>query len=184
MEAQSVLQALDLLDRWRQFGDPVVVGSVALDLVVRADIDLEIYSAAPAAGEGFVVASALAGLPKVREIRYRDSRDKREDGLYWKVYYELAPARTWTVDMWFFAERRRRTGAASMIPSIRAALDDEKRDTILAIKEQAIEAGSRAHGHWLYRAVLDDGIRSYPDYLAWIGKQDVWERTTWVSASG
>lgn len=165
--------------RWSVYGDPVVVGSVALGLVVRPDIDLEIYADSPRTWDGFTIITDLAELPKLRAVRYKDNRDRREAGLYWKLEYELTADQLWTVDMWLFDRSRRAASASPMIEPVLAALTDEKRDTILAIKEEAAALGSRAHGHWLYRAVLNEGVRSFAAYQAWIGDQDVWERTSW-----
>src|SRR5262245_6552185 len=96
--ARQVLDELDLLDRWRPFSEPILVGSAALDLVVRPDIDIEFLVGELSIRDGFAVMSALAELPKVRSVRYNDARDKPEQGLYWKVLYELTPAETWTLD--------------------------------------------------------------------------------------
>ncbi len=41
--AHEILSELQLLDRWREFGEPVLVGAVAYNLVVALDIDMEIY---------------------------------------------------------------------------------------------------------------------------------------------
>jgi len=177
--ARQVLDSLSLIDRWRTQGDPALVGSVALDLVVRPDIDLEIFAENPTPRDGFHVVTELSELPGIREARYQDSRNDRGAGLYWKVVYEDDTDQRWTLDMWLFDMERRSTSAAAMVEPIRNALTDETRDAILRIKEDAVAVGARAHGHWLYRAVLNEGVRTYPDYLAWIGDQDVWERTTW-----
>lgn len=45
--ARRVLERLDLLRRWARYGAPFVVGSVALRVVVRPDIDMEIVTDEP-----------------------------------------------------------------------------------------------------------------------------------------
>lgn len=178
--ARQVLDELDLLDRWRPFSEPVVVGSAALDLVVRPDIDVEFLVDELSIRDGFAVMSAVAELPKVRSIRYNDARDKPEQGLYWKVLYELTPAETWTLDLWMFRRDHPGPLASSMVEPIRAALTPETRDAILAIKEAAAERGERAWGHWLYRAVINEGVRDYAEFLAWFGDRDIWAREPWT----
>jgi hypothetical protein len=178
--AQQVLDELDLLARWSPFSEPVVVGSAALDLVVRPDIDVEFLVDELSIRDGFAVASAIAELPKVRSIRYNDARDKPEHGLYWKVLYELTPAETWTLDLWMFRRDHLGPLASSMVEPIRAALTPETRDTILAIKEAAAERGERAWGHWLYRAVINEGVRTYAEFLDWFGDRDIWAREAWT----
>lgn len=158
-----------MLERWSAYGEPVVVGSVALDVVVRRDIDLEIYCDPPSIADGFAVMSAVAELPKVRGMRYRDSRDERGQGLYWRLDYEPAADRARTIDLWVRRPDLRQT----MTTAIKAALRPADRDTILAIKEAASARGERAYGHWLYRAVLNHGVRTYEEFRTWLGDRDV-----------
>jgi hypothetical protein len=179
--AWQILDEIDLIERWRPYGEPFVVGSVALDLVVRPDIDFEVLtSTPPSIRDGFAVTSAIAELPNVRGVRYTDFRDKPEQGLYWKVLYERTPAETWTLDLWMFARDHPGPLASSLVEPVRAALTDDARDTILAIKEAAAEQGERAWGHWLYRAVINEGVRDYAEFLEWFGDRDVWARETWT----
>lgn len=174
-EAHRVLDELRLHERWSAYGEAVVVGSVALDVVVRRDIDLEISCEQPSIADGFAVMSALVELPKVRGIRYRDSRDEPGEGLYWRLDYYLAADRVWTIDMWVRTPDHR----SSTTAAIKAALLPSDRDTILAIKEAATARGERAYGHWLYQAVINHGVATYDEFLAWLGDRDVWARTTW-----
>ncbi|WP_405738598.1 hypothetical protein OG422_01110 [Streptomyces sp. NBC_01525] len=81
--ALDILGTLGLLDRWRPLGRPVVVGSVALDLVVEPDIDLEIYSPMPSAARGFAALAPCAELPGVRRLRFTNALDLPDQGLYW-----------------------------------------------------------------------------------------------------
>ncbi|MET9021776.1 hypothetical protein ABZV93_17485 [Actinopolymorpha sp. NPDC004070] len=178
-QARQVLDELKLLDRWRTVGDPVVVGSVALGVVVRPDVDLEIYADSPSIRDGFGVAAALAELPKVRAMRYKDERDRAAEGLYWKLEYELAPQETWHVDMWLFRSGLAHRSSTDLTEALTAALTDGRRDAVLAIKEEAVGRGTRAHGYWVYRAVIDEGVSSYDEYLDWLGDRDVWEHTNW-----
>jgi hypothetical protein len=66
--AHGIIRDLDLLGRWSQYGEPVVVGSVAIRVVVLPDIDREIYSNEPRVADGFAVMGPLAELPAVRRI--------------------------------------------------------------------------------------------------------------------
>ncbi|MBM7785643.1 hypothetical protein [Tenggerimyces flavus] len=179
--AHQILDDLALLDRWRPHGEVVVCGSVGMELVVRPDIDLEIHSETAGVAEGFAIVSALAELPSLQGMRYRDFRDGREDGLYWKLEYVHADE-VWTVDMWLFRGRAAAETRGRQ-ERIKRALTEEHRDTILAIKEAGLAVGIRAHGHWLYRAVLNEGVRTLDEYQTWIGDQDVWERITWEPAT-
>jgi hypothetical protein len=172
--AKDLLEQLDLIGRWSRYGEVEVVGSVGIGLVVQPDIDLEIYCDNPQVADGFAVMQPVAELPKSRRITYLDARERHECGQYWKLEYELDE--TWTVDMWVFAERG---PGAGLTAALRTALTDESRDTILAIKEEAMERGERALGYWLYQAVLDAGVTTYDEFRGWLGDRNIYERTGW-----
>jgi hypothetical protein len=174
--AHDVLRELDLIERWSGYGEVAVVGSVAIELVVAPDIDLEIRTERPRVAEGFAVMSALAELPQVRRITYLDARDRHEQGQYWKLEYETAEV-TWTVDMWIFEPGV--LGGGRLTAALQEVLTPDTRDTILAIKEEAAARGERAPGYWLYQAVLDGGATSYDEFRAWLGHRNIYERTDW-----
>lgn len=178
--ALGVVEELRLLDRWRPFGEPVLVGSVPLGLVVRPDIDLDVYADAPEVRHGFEVVAALAELPKVRSCFYVDQRDSGAGGLYWQVAYEVTSGETWTIDMCLFASDLPGPTAAPLTRAVGAALTDDLRDTILRIKEEALAVGQRAHGPWLYQAVLQGVAGTYADYVSWLGDRDVYGRNGWL----
>ncbi|SFH55778.1 hypothetical protein SAMN05421678_12168 [Actinopolymorpha cephalotaxi] len=178
-QARQVLDELNFLDRWRTVGDPVVVGSVALGAVVRPDVDLEIYTGSPSIRDGFGVVADLAEQPKVRAMRYKDERDRPSRGLYWRLDYELTPEETWHVDMWLFPSGPAHGSSTELTEAVAGALTEGRRDAVLAIKEEAVGRGTRAHGHWVYQAVIDEGVASYAEYVEWLGDRDVWEHTDW-----
>lgn len=66
--ADEILANLSLLSRWHAVGEPVVVGSVALDVVVRPDIDIEVYADELSPTAGFDVMVPLSELQHVRRI--------------------------------------------------------------------------------------------------------------------
>ena len=72
-QAHEILRDLDLQERWSPHGEVVIVGSVATDLVVAPDIDLEIHSPDPRPADGFAVLAPLAEHPNVRRIAYLDA---------------------------------------------------------------------------------------------------------------
>lgn len=179
--AGDVLASLDLLPRWRKVGDPVIVGSIALDVVVRPDIDIEVYVDQLSPTAGFEVMAPLAELPHVRRIRYWDARDLPMAGLYWKIEYAVPDGHVWTIDNWVFARRPGLHGT-SATAEIRAALDADgaARDAVLSIKEEAVSRGERVPARWIYEAALDGDVRSYADFRLWLGDRDIWERSEWT----
>ncbi|MCA1222801.1 hypothetical protein [Streptomyces sp. 8L] len=180
--ALSVLRTLDLQARWRRCGDPVVVGSVALDLVVEPDIDLEIYSDAPSVAEGFAVLTPCAELPGVRRLRFNNALDLDDHGLYWRLDYEVAGGETWQIDMWWLPGDHPGPRAADLVGPLNAALTDETRDAVLSVKEGAAAAGEPLPGVRVYQAVLDHGVRTYPEFVAWRARTPTDGLTSWLPA--
>lgn len=63
--AEAILRDLDLMNRWRRFGRPVLVGALAIDVAVAPDIDMEIYCPELKIEHGFQVISECAMNPRV-----------------------------------------------------------------------------------------------------------------------
>lgn len=83
-----------------------LVGSVALNVVARPDIDLEIYVDELLPRPGFAALVPLADEPGVRRIRYTDARQPRPmGGLYWKLEV-IDNDESWTIDNWMFTRDR------------------------------------------------------------------------------
>jgi hypothetical protein len=90
--AWRVLERLDLVRRWTRYGEPIVVGSVALRVVVRTDIDMEIVTDEPRVEDGFAVVAECARIPGVLCGRYRNELVNGDptlpSGVYWKLDYQ------------------------------------------------------------------------------------------------
>ncbi|MER5439490.1 hypothetical protein [Streptomyces sp. NPDC002790] len=177
--ADTILDRLGLFERWRPLGTPVLVGSVALDLVVEADIDMEIYSPTPSIADGFAALVPCAELPGVRKLRFANALDLADRGLYWRLDYEFTPDETWKIDMWWLPDDHPGPRAADLVTPVRDALDDSTRDAVLAIKEGALTQGEATQGVWVYQAVLDHGIRTYDEFRAWQASTATDVLTSW-----
>ncbi len=80
--AYDILDRLQLFERWRPFGNPILVGAVAYELVVAPDIDMEIYCDEPRIEDGFTVLRACALQPGTRQARFANELDGPDLGLY------------------------------------------------------------------------------------------------------
>lgn len=89
-EAMEIVSQLSLLDCLKGLGEARVVGSVALGLIVKKDIDIHVV-----VEKGRVVESSdavyhtLLASPKVREIRitdYRRDKSALKNGLSLRIY--------------------------------------------------------------------------------------------------
>jgi hypothetical protein len=182
--ALRIVESLGLLRRWSGYGEPILVGGVARGLVVKPDIDLEIYCDQPRIEDGFAVVTELALVPGVRHVRFSNELDSPDQGLYWQLRVgdpTSGPAETWKVDMWQLAHDHPGPRGRDLIEPMRRALTPETRLAILTIKEATILDG-RVRSIDIYRAVFDGGARSPADFEAWFARHGPSGLTDWRPA--
>ena len=179
--ALEIAAALDLSARWSAVGEVVSVGAVAYDLVVSRDLDYEVFTAGPPTVRGgFEVLTELAELPAVTGVRFTNALDTADHGLYWQVRCRDDDAEPWKIDVWTLPVDHPGPCAAWLVEPMRQALTNDLRVAILRLKE------ARTNGHIpniasidLYRAVLDDGVRTHDDLRAWVGNDYAPTLTHW-----
>jgi len=178
--AQEILADLDLLERWRAFGHPVVVGAVAYGLVVAPDIDVEVYCRSLRIEDGFEVLKACAGRPHVTEVRFANHLAGPDQGYYWRVGYRHPDGQDWKIDTWSVAHDHPGPRGANLVEPMRRALTTETRRRILAIKEEALGVPSfQCPSIHVYRAVLEDGVRTFAELQTWLERTCPMGLTAW-----
>jgi len=183
-QALGILDRTRLLYRWETVGSVELVGSVALDVMVKPDIDFAVFVDDLSPRQGFEVLLPLTDDPTVREIAYVDARSQPINGLYWKMLI-IDDSEPWTIDTWMLTRDRDQDGEdevrrAARLQAQAISSRPQERATIIRIKHEARERGQLAHGRWVYEAVIDHGVTSYEEYLAWMGGRDASRRSTWI----
>lgn len=176
--AGEILARLHLLERWAEVGVPKLVGAAAYGLMVAPDIDIEIYCDAPTVEAAFGVVSEVSKQPRVWRIRYADRLDSADQGLYWQLRYRADEGELWKVDMWLLAHDHPGPRAADLVEPMKHALRDDTRAAIVGIKE-ALFYEPDVHSIEIYEAVLDDGVRSADEFLAWRTQRERVGLTFW-----
>jgi hypothetical protein len=179
--AREIAAALDLSTRWSTIGTVVPVGAVAHGLVVSRDIDYEVFTAGPPTVRGgFHVLAELAEVPAVTGVRFTNALDTADHGLYWQVRCRDDDGDVWKIDIWTLPVDHPGPCAAWMVEPMRRVLTNDLRVAILRLKE------ARTTGQIpniasidLYRAVLDDGVRTEADLRAWAGDHYAPTLTHW-----
>ncbi|MBH1938729.1 hypothetical protein I5Q34_31465 [Streptomyces sp. AV19] len=181
-EADAVAADLGLAELLDPAGEAVRVGSAALGLMVRRDLDVTVVcpvldDAAKALVAG--IGARLAVHDRVREVRFRDdtghwNTDPRyPDGLYLGVAYRSAGGREWTLDLWFVDEPDRQPDLAHLT-ELPPRLTEAHRAAILTIKHELAgrdEGTARVPSYEVYRAVLDEGVATVEEFDAWHARE-------------
>lgn len=180
-EASEVAAELDLVARLARVGEPTRVGSAALGVMVRRDLDYTVTCAQLEEVRDAIaqLGAALAGHPQVRQVAIRDDTGRWNtdplypDGLYLGVQCRSARGSDWNLDLWFVDEPERQPDLAHL-GELLPALTDEHRVAILQIKHARAsrpEHRAATTSYDVYRAVLDDGVSTVEEFDAWAGRR-------------
>ncbi len=184
LRAEAGAVSLDLLldERLSALGTPAWVGSAALGLMVRRDLDVTVTC--PALGISVTEAVAQLGArlavhPRVRQVQFRDDTGRWNtdpaypDGLYLGVEYRSSGGDDWTLDIWFVDEPERQPDLADL-RAMPPQLTPETRIAILQIKDawaDRDEYGRTVRSVDVHRSVLDDGVRTPEQFSQWFARR-------------
>jgi hypothetical protein len=158
----------------------VIVGALACDLMVDPDIDLEVYCPDLQIEHGFEVLTACVANERVTKARFANELSGPDQGLYWQLRYRADDDTGWKIDMWSVAADYPLPRGEDLVAPLRAALTDETRQAILQLKQQRAEqANLQCPSVDLYRAVLDDDVRTADDLRAWLATHETGKLTDW-----
>ena len=178
--ATAILADLDLMRRWGRFGRPVLVGAFAYGLMIDPDIDMEIYCPELRIEHGFQVLNECAANSCVRQARFTNELSGRDRALYWQLRYRTTDGTEWKIDMWSASEDYDLPRAENLIEPMRAALTPETRTAILELKSlRSTDPHLRCPSVDLYRAVLDDHVRTASDLRQWLTTHETGRLSDW-----
>jgi len=185
-EADQVVELLQLDALLSHIGRPVRVGSSAIGLMVRRDIDItvickELSSATLAA---FVEAGAKLMLMdrNVISVRFRNDTGawntdpaSYPDGLYLGVSARTNQGIDWTLDIWAVDQPERQPDLKHL-RTLLPRLNDDRRRTILLIKEALATEESRfsegkVPSAYVYDAVVDHGVGNVKQFKEWLASK-------------
>jgi hypothetical protein len=171
--ADELLRSTGLLSLVGHYGQTCATGSYAYDLMTWRDIDLCVATEDLSVGTMFRLGAALAALPHVGSMYYRNEFVMQTQGnplaVFWCVDFYLPEQEKWKVDLLFAgAEEVGRV----LLPGrqLQERLTPEAREAILHIKAVLCrrpayrqEYGSQA----VYRAVTEGNVRTVEEWEAW-----------------
>ena len=168
-EAIALLARVDLLRHLGHAGQPVLIGSAALGLMVWRDIDIMVIAPGLGVARTFEVLSPLFADPCVTQLRYLNEsgsfneRGRPEDERYYvALHYRVDGEAEWKIDISFWLADLPRREIADM-EATRRKLTDETRLAILWIKQMWHRRPSYRTAVLsidIYDAVLEHGVRT------------------------
>lgn len=170
-EALQIIEELNLIDFLNTLGQAHLVGSVALDLIVKPDIDLHLLLDHPNLMEtSSVVTAYLLDQPKIREVRVTDWRDK--GGIKLGVDHYAGESADWSLDIWITDKEE--TGGLAALQEFSPLLTPQNREVILEIKgcyyrQELLRDGISLQ---IYTAVLKDGVDTIGEFKDWMQNKE------------
>ena len=162
-EAEAILKDLSLLELVGQFGVARLVGSTALDLLVKRDIDIHLLVKDSNLMDVVDrIYHELLGWHNIKELRISDYRER--EGVKIGIDSYHGPSGVWDLDIWV-TNRAERTGFA-IVERLRGELLPEHRKVIMKIKRAYHKRGELRDGlsTLIYEAVLDAGVRNLDEF--------------------
>ena len=183
-EADAIVARLDLERLLGTAGTPVRVGSSALGLMVRRDIDITTVCRKLDAAARRMVADIAGELIldiRIGAVRYRNDSgfwnvepQAYPDGLYLGVTCRSEKDEDWNLDLWFVDEPDRQPDIGHL-KTLLPRLTDEIRTTFITIKTELSENtpkdGRPPSSALVYDAVLDGGVTTTAAFVTWLARQ-------------
>ena len=176
-EANEVRTSLHLDDLLHTAGEPVLVGSAALGLMVWEDLDLTVICHSLDLGQVLDIGRSVSSHPDVHTLTFRNDtgrwnveRHRYPDGLYLGVRYRQEGGAEWKLDLWFVDEPERQPDLRHL-RTLPPHLTEQNRQAILAIKttwHRRPEYGVQAFSADIYAAVVEDGVRDLAGFEQWL----------------
>lgn len=185
-EADEIVRLLDLDQLLAKIGRPIRVGSSALGLMVRRDIDITVIcerlDRATLAAFGGIGAHLMQRTEYVGAVKFRNDTEhwnkepeKYPNGLYLWLLVQMPDKSEWTVDIWLVDEPERQPDLAHL-NTLLPRLSDATRATILKIKHDLMASAdcnlTKIPSVLVYEAVMDHGVRTLEELSEWYLKRN------------
>ena len=168
-KAWEIIEDTRIVRIWEGIGAKVnLVGSLRTGLLVKhRDIDFHIYTSPLDLSASFRAMAELAENMSIKKIEYTNLLHTAEACIEWHAWYKDMEGELWQMDMIHIQEGSRYDGYFERVAErISAVLTDEMRLAILKLKYETPDT-EKIMGVEYYQAVIQDGVRSYPEFEEW-----------------
>ncbi len=167
--ASALLRASGVLEAWEAIGAKIrCVGSFRSDLMMKdRDIDLHVYTDTLDVPMALKAMAPILASPRTCGLTYVNGADTDEHCLEWHLRMKDDAGDVWTVDIIQILAGSELDGFfEDTTEAIVDALTPESRRQILRLKASAPE-GAKICGIEFYKAVLEDHVASWEEFLRW-----------------
>lgn len=168
-KAWEIIEDTRIVRIWEGIGAKVnLVGSLRTGLLMKhRDIDFHIYTSPLDLSASFRAMAELAENTSVKKIEYTNLLHTAEACIEWHAWYQDMEGELWQMDMIHIQEGSRYDGYFERVAErISAVLTDEMRLAILNLKYETPDT-EKIMGVEYYQAVIQDDVRSYPEFEEW-----------------
>lgn len=168
-KAWEIIEDTRIVRIWEGIGAKVnLVGSLRTGLLMKhRDIDFHIYTSPLDLSASFRAMAELAENTSIKKIEYTNLLHTAEACIEWHAWYQDMEGELWQMDMIHIQESSRYDGYFERAAErISAVLTDEMRLAILKLKYETPDT-EKIMGVEYYQAVIQDGVRSYPEFEEW-----------------
>lgn len=173
-QADLILEDLRLPNFLSKYGKVTFVGSYALELIVKKDIDIVVASSLDYK-DFLEIVNYLFPEPNVYNLSLQDFRksiySERPQGIYCGISYLVKPKTFWKIDIWFLSKKD--NTAEKLIDWVKERLTNEKREIILKIKNEMLQTkhGKEISGLDVYKAVLEKDVKDLEGFKKYLKRQ-------------
>ena len=168
-KAWEIIEDTRIVRIWEGIGAKVnLVGSLRTGLLMKhRDIEFHIYTSPLDLSASFRAMAELAENTSIKRIEYTNLLHTAEACIEWHAWYQDMEGELWQMDMIHIQEGSRYDGYFERVAErISAVLTDEMRLAILKLKYETPDT-EKIMGVEYYQAVIQDGVRSYPEFEEW-----------------
>jgi len=181
-KAFEIIQKLNVYAAWETVGATVnLIGSLQTGLLMKhLDIDFHIYTPELKLSDSFCAVEKIAENDGVEKIEYANLLSAQDACLEWHVFYKDEDQNTWQIDMIHIVKGSQYDGFFENIAArINQNATPEQKETILQLKYETPDHEKIA-GIEYCRAVMQGGVRTYPELIKWRRKNPVSGILKWL----
>lgn len=180
--AFEIIQELQIVETWAKYGVTAnLIGSVSTGLIMKnKDIDFHVYSDNFSIGESFAAIAEFATNTGIKTVAYDNLLDTEEACLEWHMTYLDHNNELWKIDMIHILKNSLYDGKMEKFSQrMREVVNPELKKAILTIKND-MPPNENAMGIEIYKAVIVDNVKNYPEFAEWRKTQNNKPIIDWI----